>query len=73
MSAGGAQRARFCDLPRHQVTYVRSRLERSISVIDFESRQVTGTWRIGGSPDLMQLNPDGHWLWVSGRLAGIHR
>lgn len=37
-------------------------------MIDFESRQVTGTWRIGGSPDLMQLNPDGHWLWVSGRL-----
>ena len=49
--------------------YVSNRLEGSISVIDFSSRRVVAKWRIpgGGSPDMLQLNPDGTQLWASGR------
>jgi YVTN family beta-propeller protein len=49
--------------------YVSNRLEGSISVIDFATRTVTAKWRIpgGGSPDMLQLNPEGTQLWASGR------
>jgi YVTN family beta-propeller protein len=49
--------------------YVSNRLEGSISVIDFATRRVVAKWRIpgGGSPDMLQLNPDGTQLWASGR------
>ena len=49
--------------------YVSNRLEGSFSVIDFATRTVTAKWRIpgGGSPDMLQLNPDGTQLWASGR------
>ena len=49
--------------------YVSNRLEGSISVISFATRSVTAKWRIpgGGSPDMLQLNPDGSRLWASGR------
>lgn len=49
--------------------YVSNRLEGSISVIDFATRTVTAQWRIpgGGSPDMLQLNPEGTQLWASGR------
>src|SRR5260370_1468505 len=49
--------------------YVSNRLEGSISVIDFATRQVVAKWQIlgGGSPDMLQLNPDGTQLWASGR------
>ena len=49
--------------------YVSNRLEGSISVIDFATRSVVAKWRIsgGGSPDMLQLNPDGSRLWASGR------
>lgn len=49
--------------------YVSNRLEGTISVIDFATRKVVGKWGIpgGGSPDMMQLNPDGTQLWASGR------
>jgi YVTN family beta-propeller protein len=49
--------------------YVSNRLEGSVSVIDFASRSVTATWHIagGGSPDMLQLNPEGTQLWASGR------
>ena len=49
--------------------YVSNRLEGSISVIDFASRTVTAKWHIpgGGSPDMLQLSPDGTQLWASGR------
>jgi YVTN family beta-propeller protein len=49
--------------------YVSNRLEGSISIIDFATRRVVGKWVIpgGGSPDMMQLNPDGTQLWASGR------
>jgi YVTN family beta-propeller protein len=49
--------------------YVSNRLEGSISVISFATRSVTAKWWIpgGGSPDMIQLNPDGSRLWASGR------
>jgi YVTN family beta-propeller protein len=49
--------------------YVSNRLEGSISVISFATRSVTAKWLIpgGGSPDMLQLNPDGSRLWASGR------
>ena len=48
--------------------YVSNRLEGSISVIEFASRSVVAKWRIpGGSPDMLQLSPDGSQLWASGR------
>jgi len=41
----------------------------SVSVIDFATRQVVAKWYIpgGGSPDMLQLNPEGTQLWASGR------
>ena len=49
--------------------YVSNRLEGSFSVIDFATRRVTAKWWIpgGGSPDMLQLNPEGTQLWASGR------
>jgi YVTN family beta-propeller protein len=49
--------------------YVSNRLEGSFSVIDFATRQVVAKWHIpgGGSPDMLQLSPDGTELWASGR------
>jgi len=50
--------------------YVSNRLEGSVSVIDFATRAVVAKWRIpgGGSPDMLQLNPEGTQLWASGRF-----
>jgi YVTN family beta-propeller protein len=49
--------------------YVSNRLEGSFSVIDFATRSVVAKWYIpgGGSPDMLQLSPDGTQLWASGR------
>jgi YVTN family beta-propeller protein len=49
--------------------YVSNRLEGSLSVIDFATRSVVAKWYIpgGGSPDMLQLNPEGTQLWASGR------
>jgi YVTN family beta-propeller protein len=49
--------------------YVSNRLEGSFSVIDFATRTVVAKWHIpgGGSPDMLQLNPEGTQLWASGR------
>src|SRR6202171_1668898 len=49
--------------------YVSNRLEGSFSVIDFASRTQVAKWYIPGvgSPDMLQLNPDGTQLWASGR------
>src|SRR5229473_1888053 len=49
--------------------YVSNRLEGSFSVIDFATRTVVAKWYIpgGGSPDMLQLNPEGTQLWASGR------
>jgi YVTN family beta-propeller protein len=49
--------------------YVSNRNEGSFSVIDFASRSVVAKWYIpgGGSPDMLQISPDGSQLWASGR------
>ena len=49
--------------------YVSNRLEGTVSVIDFATRTVVDKWSIagGGSPDMLQLNPDGTQLWATGR------
>jgi DNA-binding beta-propeller fold protein YncE len=49
--------------------YVSNRLEGTFSVIDFATRSAVSKWPIpgGGSPDMLQLNPDGTQLWASGR------
>jgi YVTN family beta-propeller protein len=50
---------------------VTNRLAGTISVIDFVSRSVVVTWQIGGSPDMVQLSPDGSQLWTTGRYDGL--
>lgn len=52
-----------------KLLYVSNRLEGTISVIDFAARAVVAKWPIagGGSPDMLQLSPDGTQLWASGR------
>jgi len=50
--------------------YVSNRLEGSISVIDFETREVREKWNVGGSPDMFQLSPDGSQLWYADRYNG---
>jgi DNA-binding beta-propeller fold protein YncE len=49
--------------------YVSNRLAGTISVIDFEAWGIAASWRIGGSPDMLQVSPDGQ-LWASGRAHG---
>jgi YVTN family beta-propeller protein len=51
--------------------YVSNRLEGSVSVINFATRTVVAKWHIpgGGSPDMLQLNPEGTQLWASGRFS----
>jgi YVTN family beta-propeller protein len=51
--------------------YVSNRLEGSFSVIDFATRTEVAKWHIpgGGSPDMLQLSPDGTQLWASGRFS----
>lgn len=53
--------------------YVSNRLEGTFSVIDFATRTVVAKWQIpgGGSPDMLQLNPDGTQLWASGRYNHV--
>jgi DNA-binding beta-propeller fold protein YncE len=34
------------------------------------SRQLLTTWKTGGSPDMLQLSPDGKQLWASSRYYG---
>jgi len=48
---------------------VSNRLAGTISVIDVASRQVAATWTVGGSPDMMQVSPDGLELWTSNRFG----
>ena len=45
----------------------------SVSVIDFATRSVTGTWPIpgGGSPDMGNVSADGKYLWLSGRYDDV--
>lgn len=50
-----------------QFMYVSNRDAGTISVIDLLRRSVVATWKVGGSPDMFQLSPDGKRLWVSSR------
>lgn len=45
----------------------------SVSVIDFATRKVIGTWPIpgGGSPDMGNVSVDGKYLWLSGRFDDV--
>jgi DNA-binding beta-propeller fold protein YncE len=51
--------------------YVGNRLAGTISAIEFASQSIVATWRIGGSPDMLQVSPDGTELWASGRNHGV--
>src|SRR5262249_40087223 len=52
-----------------RVLYVSNRGEGTVSLIDFNSRQVVAKWRIGphASPDMGGVSADGKVLWLSGR------
>jgi len=39
-------------------------------VLDPFKRVVLKTWKVGGSPDMMQVSPDGSQLWFSNRFDG---
>jgi YVTN family beta-propeller protein len=52
------------------VLYVTNRRAGSLSVIDFATRKVVHTWRIGGTPDMIAVSPDGTQLWISNRYGG---
>jgi len=45
----------------------------SVSVIDFNTRQIVATWTIpgGGSPDMGNVSVDGKTLWLSGRFDNV--
>ena len=45
----------------------------SVSVIEFATRSIVGTWRIpdGGSPDMGNVSADGKRLWLSGRFDNV--
>lgn len=45
----------------------------TISVIDFATNKVVGTWTIpgGGSPDMGGVSADGSMLWLSGRYDNV--
>jgi YVTN family beta-propeller protein len=48
--------------------YVSNRIAGTISVISFATRKVV-TWRVGGSPDMLQVTPNGRQLWASNRFG----
>ena len=50
--------------------YVANRLAGTISVISFARHRAVATWRVGGSPDMLQVSPDGTQLWASNRFNG---
>jgi YVTN family beta-propeller protein len=49
--------------------YVANRLAGTISVIDFAAVGIARSWRVGYSPDMLQVAPDGS-IWVSNRNHG---
>ncbi|MCC7368084.1 MAG: beta-propeller fold lactonase family protein [Chloroflexi bacterium] len=50
--------------------YVTNRLAGTLSVIDMAAFGIARTWRIGGSPDMVQVSPDGQQIWISSRNHG---
>jgi YVTN family beta-propeller protein len=51
--------------------YVTNRLAGTLSVIDMEGFGVAQNWYIGGSPDMVQVSPDGQQIWISARNHGF--
>jgi YVTN family beta-propeller protein len=48
--------------------YVSNRIEGTVSVISYDTRQIVATWAVrGGSPDMGGVSADGTQLWLSGR------
>jgi DNA-binding beta-propeller fold protein YncE len=45
----------------------------NVSVMDFATRRIVATWPVpgGGSPDMGNVTPDGHYLWLSGRYDDV--
>jgi len=52
-----------------KVLYVSNRGEGSVTLIDLQTRKITGKWQLpgGGSPDMGGVSADGKVLWLSGR------
>jgi YVTN family beta-propeller protein len=50
--------------------YVTNRLAGTLSVIDMAAFGVAQNWNIGGSPDMVQVSPDGQQIWISARNHG---
>ena len=50
--------------------YVTNRLAGTMSVIDMAAFGVAQNWFIGGSPDMVQVSPDGQQIWTSARNHG---
>jgi YVTN family beta-propeller protein len=50
--------------------YVTNRLAGTMSEIDMSAWGVARTWYIGGSPDMVQVTPDGQQIWTSARNHG---
>ena len=50
--------------------YVTNRLAGTLSVIDMAAFGMAQTWIIGGSPDMVQVSPDGQQIWISSRNHG---
>jgi DNA-binding beta-propeller fold protein YncE len=52
-----------------RLLYVTNRVAGTISVIDFVTRNIVGTWNLGqSSPDMGGVSADGRTLWLSGRF-----
>ena len=47
-----------------------NRVAGTITVVDVATRRVVDTWKVGGSPDMATMSPDGSQLWVSNRFHG---
>jgi YVTN family beta-propeller protein len=57
----------FLATPDGKTLYVTNRVAGTISVLDADTLEVTGTLTAPGGPDDMALSPDGRELWVTGR------
>jgi YVTN family beta-propeller protein len=57
----------FLASPDGKTLYVTNRVAGTISVLDANTLEVTGTLTAPGGPDDMALSPDGRELWVTGR------
>jgi YVTN family beta-propeller protein len=57
----------FLATPDGKTLYVTNRVAGTISVLNADTLEVTGTLVAPGGPDDMALSPDGRELWVTGR------